>query len=128
MPPSRDVTAAFLNIENGSPLDNALIAAESSLADTVEMHEMTYADEMMKMSPVSEIPLPAGQNTALKPGGYHLMLFGVSEHPAVGDSVYLTLYFKDQSTRIVKAFVQSIDSSNGTRPAPTSRADMPKDD
>ena len=118
VPPSRDVTGAFMVIENLSPQDNALIAVETVLADTVEIHEMVYVDEMMKMQPVPEITIPGGGKAELKPGGYHMMLFGMKKQPAEGDSVFFTLYFKDQTTRIAKAFVRkSAPAGPATQPA-----------
>jgi len=120
MPPSQTMTAGFLRIENTSPQDNALVAVETAMADTVEMHEMVYENEMMKMQPVPRIAIPAGQTAQLKPGGYHLMLFGLKSQPAENDSVFLTLYFEDQSTRIAKAFVRkTAQQEPKTQPAAT---------
>ena len=83
VPPSSDVTAGFMVIENESPQDNALLAVETVEADTVEIHEMTYENEMMKMRPVSEVVIPGRSKAELKPGGYHLMLIQLNEVPQV---------------------------------------------
>lgn len=119
-PPSSDVTAGFMVIENKSLQDNALLAVETVEADTVEIHEMAYENEMMKMRPVSEIVIPGGGKAELKPGGYHLMLFGMKSQPAEDDSVFLILYFKDQTTRIAKAFVRKSENSAGATTQPAS--------
>ena len=119
-PPSSDVAAGFMVIENKSPQDNALLAVETVEADTVEIHEMAYENEMMKMRPVSEVVIPGGSKAELKPGGYHLMLFGMKSQPAENDSVFLTLYFKDQTTRIAKAFVRRSENAAGSTTQPAS--------
>lgn len=53
------------------------------------------AGEMaMTMRPVEEIPIPAGGEQVLQPGGYHLMLMEPRQSLAVGDKVELTLRFR----------------------------------
>jgi copper(I)-binding protein len=102
-PPSRDTTAAYMQIENTTFLDNALIAAETSAADIVELHAATGKDEVMRMRPVKEIALPKQDTVNMEPGGYHLMLFGLQRPLQEGDQIYFTLFFKNQTTKIVKA-------------------------
>lgn len=121
VPSSSDLTVGFMVIENKSPQDNALLAVETAAADTVEIHEMAYENEMMKMRPVSEVVIPGGSKAELKPGGYHLMLFGMKSQPAENDSVFLTLYFKDQTTRIAKAFVRKSAQAAGSTTQPASK-------
>ena len=105
--PSPDITAAYMNIKNTTLQDNALIAVETSAADTVEMHTVTNEGEMMQMRPVNEIALPKQETVALAPGGNHLMLFGLQKPLQEGESIYFTLFFKNQTTKIVKAEVRT---------------------
>jgi copper(I)-binding protein len=46
---------------------------------------------MMRMSPVSQIDVPANGKTELKPGGLHVMLFGLKGKPVEGDTFVVTL-------------------------------------
>lgn len=118
MPPSRDVTAAYLVIENRSDRATALVAGETDAAETVEMHTMEYAEDMMKMRQVDRIEILAQSKTALEPGAFHLMLFGVRRQLAEGDSVSLTLRFTDRSPRTVIASVRkTVPRSPKTRPS-----------
>ena len=103
--PSHDTTAAYMRIKNTTLQDNALIAVETSAADTVEIHTVTGEDEMMRMRPVNEIALPKQETVSLEPGGYHLMLFGLQKPLQEGEYIYFTLFFKNQTTKIVKAEV-----------------------
>ncbi|ETW92906.1 MAG: hypothetical protein ETSY1_41620, partial [Candidatus Entotheonella factor] len=50
--------------------------------------------EMMSMQPVEHIAIPAQGMTALKPGGFHIMLINVKKPPRAGENVYLTLTFQ----------------------------------
>ena len=105
IPPSLDVTAAYLVIENRSDQATALVAVETDAAETVEMHTMEYANDMMKMRKVDRIEIPAGVKTALAPGGIHLMLFG-ARNLAERDTVSLTLHFEDRPPETVTASVR----------------------
>lgn len=102
-PLSRDTTAAYMRIKNTTLQNNALIAVETSAAETVEIHTAAGEGEMMRMRPVKEMALPKQDTVAMEPGGYHLMLFGIQRPLEEGAQIYFTLFFKDQTTKIVKA-------------------------
>jgi copper(I)-binding protein len=48
----------------------------------------------MEMIKQESIPLLAGSELELKPGSYHIMLFGLKQELKVGDQIALTLHFK----------------------------------
>lgn len=102
----RAVTGAFLILENTSDAARALVRGKASVGDTLELHEMKRENGMMRMSPVPRIDIPAKGSVALRPGGYHLMLFGLKAPLAAGDTVRLTLTFDDGTTAQVKAPVR----------------------
>jgi len=109
----RAVTAAFMVLENKGDAVRALVRGAASVGDTLELHEMKREDGMMKMSPVPRIDVPARGETALRPGGLHLMIFGLKAPLAAGDSVRLTLTLDDGSTVRVMAPVRPM---QGMRP------------
>ncbi len=104
-PPSRDVTAAYLVIENRSDRTRELLSVETPAAEYTELHTMRYVDDMMEMEKIDRLAIPPRGEAALQPGGNHIMLFGVQEALAEGDSVSLVLHFADQATRTVTAEV-----------------------
>ena len=104
-PPNRDVTAAYLVIKNRSDRTRELLSVETPAAEYTELHTMRYVDDMMEMEEIERLEVPAQGETALEPGGNHIMLFGVKRQMVEGDSVSLTLRFADQSTRNVVAEV-----------------------
>jgi len=107
--PSRDITAVFVVLENTGQAARAVVSAACDAADKAELHEMRNENGMMSMSPVKSIPLPAGK-TELKPGGLHIMLFGLKQRPTVGDHLNVTLTLDDGSKVPVSAVVRKQES------------------
>ena len=108
VPAGRAVTGAFMILENTGTTARALVHGKASVSDTLELHEMKRTDGMMSMSPVKRIEVAEKSETPLKPGGYHLMLFGLKAPLVANDTVRLTLTFDDGSTVKVAAPVRSM--------------------
>ncbi|MBI1394965.1 MAG: copper chaperone PCu(A)C [Betaproteobacteria bacterium] len=87
--PHQKTTGAFMQIV--SDRDARLVGARCPLAGTVELHEMTMTDNMMRMRAVDGIDLPAGRTVTLKPGGFHVMLFDLRRPIHAGDTVPLSI-------------------------------------
>jgi len=104
----RTTTAAFLTIANTGNTARALIRGIASVGDTLELHEMKRDNGMMRMSPVTRIEVPARGEVALRPGGLHLMIFGLTAPLTVADTVALTLTLDDGTTLMVQAPVRTM--------------------
>lgn len=90
-----DVAAGYLTIANGTSADDRLVAASSPRAASVEVHEMTMDNDIMRMRAVEGgLPLPAGGVVELAPGGLHLMFMGVTEPFVEGENIAVTLTFE----------------------------------
>jgi len=85
--------AAYLVIQNNGAADK-LLSVTSDVAQTIELHESMMSGNMMSMSPVPNIEVPANGKAELKPGGFHMMLMGLTRPLKVGDKVQLTLNFE----------------------------------
>jgi copper(I)-binding protein len=72
-----------------------LVGVSSPVAGVAEVHEMKMENNVMKMSAMPAINLPAGKPVALQPGGYHVMLMDLKGPLAKDSSVSITLQFKD---------------------------------
>lgn len=79
--PGRTMTAAFMAIHNTATTDTVLTSASLEGAKRVEIHTHTHENGVMKMREIFELPIKAGQTVTLKPGGLHLMVFGISQLP-----------------------------------------------
>lgn len=94
----RNMTGVFVVVENAGATPRAIVSAATDAAEKVELHEMKNEGGMMRMSPVKRIDVPARGKVELKPGSFHVMLFGIKGTPAAGDTLQLTLTFDDGTT------------------------------
>jgi copper(I)-binding protein len=103
-PNGRDMTGCYLTLT--SSINDRLVSVSSPAAATAQVHEMKTGGGMMMMAEMTEgLPLPAGEAVALKPGGNHIMLMGVTAPLKAGDTVSLTLTFEHAAPYGVRAVV-----------------------
>jgi copper(I)-binding protein len=99
--------AVFMELMNEGGSDDVLVSAETDVANTVELHESKMDEEgVMKMSPVPNIPVPAGGAATLQPGGLHVMLMGLNRELAVGDKFSVTLNFEKSGPKTIEVEVR----------------------
>ncbi len=91
-------SAAYMTLRNLSARGDALVAAQGDVAERVELHTHIRREDggrvIMQMRPVKKVPLPAGGEVRLAPGGYHIMLIGVKRRLRPGMSFPLHLVFE----------------------------------
>lgn len=106
-PMSAETGAAYFTIT--SPVDDELVSAsvDPSVAGMVEIHETTENDAgEMEMSPITALPLPAGEAVALAPGGYHIMMMKLAAPLELGSTISIELTMKSGATVTVDAEVR----------------------
>ena len=112
--PSAVTGAIYAEIENAGSAADELTAASvaTTIADHVELHAHTKdANGVMRMAPVPSVSIPAGGKTALKPGGFHIMLLGLA-HPLVeGQQIPVSLTFAHAGRMETTAIIGSIAAS-----------------
>ncbi|CAH0290250.1 copper chaperone PCu(A)C [Roseomonas sp. CECT 9278] len=86
--------AGFLRLRNGGAQPDRLLSASTPAARVVELHTMERDGDVMRMRPVQAIPVAPGQTVELRPGGFHIMLIGLTAPMAQGGRVPLTLRFE----------------------------------
>ena len=99
--PGQKATGAFMTLTAKSP--SKLVAVSSPAAGVTEIHEMKMDKDVMRMSAVPALDLPAGKSVELKPGGYHVMLMDLKGPLADKSSIPMTLTLEDakgQKTRV----------------------------
>lgn len=94
--PSSVTGAAFLVLMNHGDTDDRLIGAATDVAKRVELHtHKEDANGVMKMMEVEEgFVVPAGGMHALKRGGDHIMLMGLTRPLEQGEEISVTLTFE----------------------------------
>ena len=91
--PGQEVGAAYLSLKSDKPAK--LTALSSPVADSVEIHEMSMKNGVMKMRMLKTLDLPAGKLVKLEPGGFHLMLVDLKKPLQAGENIDIVLTFKD---------------------------------
>jgi len=100
--------AAYLTIANGTSQADALLKVSTPAAATPELHETKAgASGMMAMHPVDRISIPAGGTVTLEPGGFHIMLIGLTGELKAGTTIVLTLTFEKAGEVTVTAEVRA---------------------
>lgn len=98
--------AAYFVVDNGGEPDRILSAA-TPVADRVELHTHIDDNGVMRMRQVEAIDLPAGE-TALAPGGLHVMLFELEAPLVEGESFPLTLTLEQAGEVEVEVKVEPV--------------------
>ncbi len=87
-------TALYLTIANTTADDYTLTAVNVDFAAMTELHESMMQGDMMRMRELEGgIPAPAGERTALRPGGLHVMIMDAARALDAGDAVRVELVF-----------------------------------
>ncbi|MDO5045477.1 copper chaperone PCu(A)C [Campylobacter sp.] len=96
-PPNVKNSAAFMDIKNNTDKPIKLIAANSNISKTTELHTHKHVDGMMQMIQVDDIEIPAKSEVNLKPGGLHVMFMNIFAPVKEGDKIDVTLEFDNGS-------------------------------
>jgi copper(I)-binding protein len=98
--------AVYMTLMNEGGSDDALVGAETDVAEVVELHESKMEGDVMKMSPVPDIQVPAGGSAKLEPGGLHVMLIDLKQELTPGEMIPLTLQFEKSGPITIEAEVR----------------------
>ena len=101
--PGQTVGAAYMTLISAQ--DSTMVKVEADIAGTVQIHSMSMENNVMKMRMLEDLPLPAGKAEKLAPGGFHLMLFDLKKPLTAGESVKLTLTFRDNAGKVTQQVV-----------------------
>ncbi len=101
--------AFYMMLTNDGDSDDTLLTVASDACNVAELHEMyNKGDGVMGMRPVEEgnIPVPAGDNVELKPGGLHVMCMGKQIDFAVDTEISITLTFENAGEMEITAVIR----------------------
>jgi copper(I)-binding protein len=86
--------AGFMTVTNTGKTAQTLVSVESPLASKAEMHVTSTTGGVMRMQRLDKgVAIPAGGSVTFAPGGYHVMLIGLTKALKGGDTVPATLHF-----------------------------------
>lgn len=112
-PPGAKVGGGYVTIENAGDTPDRLVGATAEVAGRTEIHEMAEKNGVMTMRKVDGgIEVPAKGELALKPGGYHFMLFDLKRPLKQGEDFAGTLTFEKAGTINVHFAVESMGATD----------------
>jgi copper(I)-binding protein len=93
-PPNAQVAGGFIRIENTGDTADRLLSASSTVATSIEFHEMSMQGELMQMRELKDgIALPAQKIVTLQPSDMHMMLIEPKQRLIEGQKIRITLNF-----------------------------------
>jgi copper(I)-binding protein len=108
-PGGATVGAGYFTVTNKGSVPDRLIGVTSAVADHAEVHEMVMKDGVMMMRPLANgIEIKPGETVQLKPGGNHVMMFGLKQPLKAGEKVRGTLTFEKAGILDIEYAVQGI--------------------
>lgn len=112
--------AVYLSIENRGKSADQLVSVASPISKTAEIHTMSMQGNVMKMREVQNIEIKPSGKIAMTPGhGYHIMLVGLKQPLKVGDSLPLTVRFKNAGAVEVQVTVENRETKSEAKPHAT---------
>ena len=108
-PPMAPVGGGFMTLTNNGAEADTLISGSSTFSKSLEIHEMSMKDGIMKMAELENgLVIPAGESVSLKPGSYHLMFIGLTEQLKPDERRKATLKFEKAGEIDVEFVVRDI--------------------
>ena len=104
--PGRQMTAIYGQLASKS-LPIRVTDMRSNLSKAIELHETTMIDGKMRMSQIDWPSLEPGMPLLLKPGGTHLMVFGLAGPLIKGDELLLDIEVESGEIYSIPVQVQS---------------------
>jgi periplasmic copper chaperone A len=118
-PGGAQVAVGYLTIKNEGTTEDRLVSVTAEIASRAEIHQMTMADDVMKMRQVTDgLPVPANGSVVLDPNTYHLMFMELKRQLKEGEHFSGTLTFEKAGTVDVTFDVEGV---GATGPKPTER-------
>jgi len=114
-PPGTPMGVGYMSITNNGDSDITLVAAETTRARHISIHETTMKDGVMRMQPVKGgLAIPASETVELKPHSYHLMLEQLAQPLAEGENIPVTLDFEGAEDMAIELTVRPLDGGMKT--------------
>ena len=106
---------AFVTIQNRGRHADRLIAVSTPAAARAAFHTHVIKAGVMKMRSVAAVKVAADAITAMKPGGFHIMLMGLAAPLVESESFPLTLTFERAGTLTLEVTVMTIGARHGRK-------------
>lgn len=90
----------------GGPDDVTLVSVTADDVMRMEMHETVEEDGMAMMKPLEKVAIPSGGTVKFKPGGKHLMIWGVGGGSVAQGTLKMLFIFSNDDRIEVNAIIK----------------------
>ena len=104
---------SYMTLHNSGTGNDRLIGVSTHIADRAKLHTHDMKGDVMKMRPIDAIMIPKGGMVELKPGGLHIMLFGLRTPLKKELSFPMRLKFESAGEVDIEVFIEAGTSSGG---------------
>ena len=92
--------AIYMSVVNDGGGPDRLLEVRTERCSSVEIHRTRVKKDRMSMEPVTDgVEIPARSTAEMKPGGYHVMLFGLTSPLVIGERFDAIAVFERGSAR-----------------------------
>jgi copper(I)-binding protein len=100
-------TGVYLTIQNATQVDVRLLRVTAKGAARSEMHDNLHDNGVVRMIKLDELLVPTGTTVEFRPGGKHIMVFGLPQLLEPGMRLPLILGFEHANDLEVDAIVSA---------------------
>jgi copper(I)-binding protein len=105
--PGQKVGAAYFTVSNRGGGADRLLSVISDAGSAASLHNSSVQEGIARMRPLPEgLEIAGGASAVFAPGGNHVMLTGLKQPLAAGQTIGLTLRFERSGERQVRAAVR----------------------
>lgn len=106
--------AFYFTITNNGEETDRLVMIETEMAHVVEIHDVEIEDGVMKMVPMHDgLEIEPGETITFEPGGYHVMLIGITESMLDGEDFQATLHFEHAGELEITVSIYALEPDEG---------------
>ncbi len=117
--------AFYVTITNNGDDADRLVNVETDMADVVEVHDVEMDDGVMQMVPLHDgLEIGAGEEIVFEPGGYHVMLIGITESLLDGEDFPATLHFENAGEVEITVPIHALEPEDGEFGDPVEAGDI----
>ena len=110
-PTGAKTAAVYMMIRNKGDKPDRLIAMETDIADSAELHLMATDNGIMTMRHLEGVDIPAAGAAEMAPHGLHIMLIGLKKPLAEYGTFDMTLIFEQAGRVKIEIEVQEMAAS-----------------
>lgn len=119
------LAAFYFTITNNGDDADTLVEIESDIADIIEIHDVEMDEGVMSMVPMHDgVEIAAGESIVFEPGGYHVMLIGITKSLLDGEAFTATLHFENAGEVEITVPIHALEPDEGEHSDPVEVGDI----